>query len=423
MEEVKKSTFQKWFTFAVLVLGAGTIFKLSSLKDAFYVPMQEYMGLNNAQIGLALSVYGMVQLIGNFFSIYLADRFSKRKMIAIGLVGVGLTGLYLSTFPGYGGILAAWGVLSLFGEVIYWPVLLKAVRLLGTKEEQGRLFGFLETGRGVVDTIVAFSALGIFVLLGKNAAGLRGAILFFALLVAGIGVISFFLVEDDPVSKEVAEGKVSKNKEAFEGMMEAVRSPKIWMVSLMIFTVYTVYCGLTYFIPFLKDVYGMPVALVGAYGIINQYGLKMVGGPVGGLLSDKKFHSSIRYTRVACIIAAVYMVVFLFLPHEQLNIYLGACMTLGFGAIIFTMRAVFFANVDEIDVPRNISGAAMSIACVFGYSPQMFAFYIYGSILDKNPGLAGYKKVFLIMVGFALAGAVVSTILNRMVLRDRKQVA
>ena len=26
----------------------------------------------------------------------------------------------------------------------YWPVLLKTVRLLGTKEEQGRMFGFLE---------------------------------------------------------------------------------------------------------------------------------------------------------------------------------------------------------------------------------------------------------------------------------------
>ena len=31
----------RWFTYCVLVLGGGTIFKLSSLKDAFYVPMQE----------------------------------------------------------------------------------------------------------------------------------------------------------------------------------------------------------------------------------------------------------------------------------------------------------------------------------------------------------------------------------------------
>ena len=42
-------------------------------------------------------------------------------------------------------------LLSLFGEVVYWPVLLKAIRLLGDSTQQGRLFGFLEAGRGVVD--------------------------------------------------------------------------------------------------------------------------------------------------------------------------------------------------------------------------------------------------------------------------------
>nr|WP_224384151.1 hypothetical protein [Campylobacter coli] len=51
------------------MIGGGTVFKLSSLKDAFYVPMQEFMNLSNTQIGLALSVYGIVQTVGNFASI------------------------------------------------------------------------------------------------------------------------------------------------------------------------------------------------------------------------------------------------------------------------------------------------------------------------------------------------------------------
>lgn len=75
----KNSNFKKWFTFVVLVISGGTIFKLSSLKDAFYVPMQEFMGLSHTQIGAALSVYGLVQTIGNFASIYISDRFSKEK--------------------------------------------------------------------------------------------------------------------------------------------------------------------------------------------------------------------------------------------------------------------------------------------------------------------------------------------------------
>lgn len=52
------------------------------------------------------------------------------------------------------------------------------------------------------------------------------------------------------------------------------------------------------------------------------------------------------------------------MPHEKLNIYFGMSLTLGFAALVFTMRATFFAPVDEIEVPREISGAAMSIACI-----------------------------------------------------------
>lgn len=413
----QKFNVKKWFTFVILVLGAGTIFKLSSLKDAFYVPMQEFMGLTHTQIGAALSVYGLVQTIGNFASIYIADRFSKRKLISISLVCIGIVGVYISTFPNYYGILLAWGLLSFFGEVVYWPVLLKSVRLLGDENEQGRLFGFLEAGRGVVDTAVAFSALGVFAFLGKGSLALRGAILFYSAVIASAGIISYFLVEDDRVDS--TQQNVSKNKLAWEGVITAIKMPEIWVVSLTIASIYSVYCGLTYFIPFLKDIYGIPVTLIGAYGIINQYGLKMVGGPIGGMLVDKKFKSATKFLRVALIIAIFAMIGFIFLPHESMNVYLGMAATLGFGAIIFSMRAVFFAPIDEIRVPRNISGAAMSIACILGYAPQMFAFALYGSILDKFSGIQGYRYVFIIMIIFCILGVGITTILLKMIKRKK----
>ncbi len=408
--------FKKIFTFIVLVIGGGTVFKLSSLKDAFYIPMQEFMGLSHTQIGMALSVYGIVQTIGNFASIYISDRFSKKILIPISLISIGGIGIYISTFPGYYGILISWGLLSLFGEVIYWPVLLKAIRLLGDSSEQGRLFGFLEAGRGIVDTIVAFSALGLFSLLGQGGLAFRGAILFFSGTVALVGFISYFLLENDKIVDTDEKGiKIGKNKVAWEGVKKALKTKEIWAVSFTIFSIYSVYCGLTYFIPFLREIYGMPVALVGAYGIINQYGLKMVGGPLGGILVDKKFKSPTRFLRVALGVSAIAMTIFILLPHETLNTYVGMALTLGFGTIIFSMRAVFFAPIDEIKVPKEISGAAMSIACILGYAPQMFAFTLYGSMLDRYPGILGFRIVFCFMIGFSLLGIVITTILLKMI--------
>ena len=104
-----------------------------------------------------------------------------------------------------------------------------------------------------------------------------------------------------------------------------------------------------------------------------------------------------------------------------MNVYVGMVCTLGFGAIIFSMRAVFFAPIDEIKVPRHISGAAMSIACIFGYSPQMFAFALYGNMLDRYPGMAGYRMVFMTMIGFAIVGVIITTILLGMIKKKKNQ--
>lgn len=412
----------KWFRFIVLILGGGTIFKLCSLKDAFYVPMQEHLHLSHTQIGFAMTVYAITQTIGYFFSTYISDRFSKKILIPFALFGVGITGIYFATLPSYFGILFIFALLAIFGEVIYWPVLLKAVRLLGKEDEQGRMFGFLEAGRGVVDTIVAFTALAIFAKIGGGANGLRAAIIFFSVVPIVIGIISYFLIEDDKIRDTDEHGnKVGKNKAALYGVKQAMAMPEIWVASFTVFSVYCVYCGLTYFIPFLKDIYGLPVTLVGAYGIINQYGLKMVGGPVGGFLADKKVKSSAKYIRGAFLVAIAAMSIFIFLPHESMNVYLGMVLTLGFGAIIFTMRAVFFAPMEEIKVPREISGAAMSIGSLVGYAPSMFAYTLYGSLLDKNPGIKGYTHVFMLMIGFSVMGFVISSILTRIIKKKKEE--
>lgn len=420
-EKVIHAAPNRWLVFAVLVFSGGIAFKLGSLKDAFYVPMQQFMGLSHTQIGLAMSVYGIVQTVGLIFGIYICDRFSKKYMISFSLIGIGIVGLYIATFPPFVGFLISYALMAILAEVTYWPVLLKTIRLIGTEKDQGRMFGFLEAGRGVIDTIIAFSALAIFTNMGADARGLRFGILFYAGMTIVAGVLCFILVPNSKVSDVNKNGeKVGKNAVAFEGMVEVLKSLDIWIVALNCFVVYCIYCGLTYFIPFLNNVYKMPVAFVGAYGIINQYCLKMVGGPVGGFLSDKVFKSAAKYIRFAFVVAAVCMGIFIILPHEHMNVYLGMACTLGFGAIIFTMRAVFFAPMEEIKVPENITGSAMSLGCLICYLPNSFAYLIYGNLLDRHPGIAGYKIVFSIMMGCAIVGFFVSSYLIRRIKKKQK---
>ena len=83
--------------------------------------------------------------------------------------------------------------------------------------------------------------------------------------------------------------------------------------------------------------------LIGVYGIINQYGLKMVGGPVGGLLSDKLFHSPTKYLRIGYLITAVVLIAFTWMPYQTFGIWTGILISLAISACVYSMRAVFFA--------------------------------------------------------------------------------
>ncbi|WP_139760712.1 MFS transporter, partial [Salmonella enterica] len=217
----------KWIKLCFLILGGGTIFKLSSMKDVFYVPMQADWGLTNTQIGFGFTVYAIIQTIGLFSSLYIADRFSKKILLPVGLIGVGLCGAYLTTLPPFTGYLIAFGAMAFFGEVVYWPVLLKAVRLLGTKEEQGRMFGFLEAGRGVVDVVIASGALFVFVQFGEGKAGMQAGLVYYTLVTILVGVITYFIVDgDDKVSTDNA---VDANRQVFMGIKRVIKSPNLWL--------------------------------------------------------------------------------------------------------------------------------------------------------------------------------------------------
>lgn len=416
-EQKRKGIEKKWISFGTLMLGAGTIYKLGFMKDAFYVPMQEFMGLSHTQIGGAVSIAGWISTFGFLAAILVVDRISKKIMIPASLIGICLCGLWLSTFPSYPVFLLIYCLLAICADMLYWPTMLKTVRLLGNEDEQGRMFGILEAGRGLMDTIVAFCALGIFSAFGSNEAGLRAAILFYAVVPGVIAIIAYFLLEPDEAPAEAAAPAESEEpkKKSNDTISRALKNKKIWLVSFNVFFVYSVYCGLTYFIPFLEEAYALPAVLVGVYGVINQYGLKMLGGPVGGFITDKVLHSATKYLQICFVIVAAILVVFACLPHKQLGIVIGMIITLTISAFVFSMRAVFFAPMDEVKVPRDITGSAMSIGSFLGYLPGAFMYAIYGAILDHFEGMSGYRIVFIVMavfavIGFFLSGYILNTI-------------
>lgn len=397
-----EKNIKKNIIFLILTMATGIVYKLPYIQDVFYVPIQKSFNLTHTQLGNILSISGFFSTFGFLGSIYFIDKISKKILIPSALIGVGITGIYLSTLPGYYALILIWIFFALFSDMLYWPILVKTVKSLGNDKEQGRLFGLFEAGRGLFDTIVVLIALTIFSLFGS----IKYVILFYSISSILMGIVSFFILENDEPIK--AESK-------FSFPIEVLKSREVWLISGNIFCAYAIYCGLTYMMPFLQNTYGVSIMIIGIYGMINQYGIKMLAGPLGGYIADKKFKSTSKYFRFCFISMIIICLVMIILADKSFGITIGFIFVVIFSMLVNSMKALLFAPMEEVGISKEISGSAISLASFIGYSPLVFCYSLYGNILDRFTGLIGYRIIFTLIIGFGLLGLIINRNLRNII--------
>lgn len=137
----------------LLILAGGAIYELPYLRYYYYDALQAALGLNHTQYGTLMTAYGVTAMICYFPGGWLADKFSCKKLMVFALLATSALGFYFATFPSYLISLLIhilWGITT---SLIFWAAMLKATRMAGGSEIQGKLFGILEGGRGLLPMI------------------------------------------------------------------------------------------------------------------------------------------------------------------------------------------------------------------------------------------------------------------------------
>ena len=93
---------------------------------------------------------------------WLADRIAPRFLIFFSLVATGALGLWYSTAPSMTGLMIIFGCWGLTTGLTFWASVLKRVKMIAHHSEQGRFFGILDGGRGLVEALLATVAPGLF---------------------------------------------------------------------------------------------------------------------------------------------------------------------------------------------------------------------------------------------------------------------
>ena len=192
----------KWLLLTLLCFAGAMVYTFPFLRYSYYDTMKEALGVTHTQMGLMQAVNGVAATFGYIPGGWLADRYSPRKLLATSLVVTGLSGFYFSTFPSYVGGLFLYGFWGVSTLIIFWAPFIKATRTLGPDEEQGRLFGFLEGGRGVFGFLVGMFTLFVFKEMGEGPRGLMWVINISAVVTIAAG-LAVWLMFEDPAQGEV----------------------------------------------------------------------------------------------------------------------------------------------------------------------------------------------------------------------------
>ena len=402
-----------------LVLGGEMVFSLPYHLPRYYRPtVLEVFGLSNADLGDAFVFYGVAAMICYFPGGILADHFSARKLMTVSLVSTAAGGLYLMTFPGFAGLSALyafWGVASVF---LFWGALIRATRTWGGKISQGRGFGLLDGGRGLV--AAAFASLGVMLLragLGYDAAladaatradALQTVVLQYTLATLATGIVAWLCIPDSPPA-ELEHGRNS-----WTAVRTVLRMRVVWLIATIVTCAYAGYKGIDYYSGYAYDVLGMNEADAAGFTANASY-IRLVAALGGGLLGDRIGIARMIWISFGALAACWLILDLLDAGPEVLAIVYAHLVITYFG--VYALRGLYFALLEETQVPHTVTGAAVGVISLIGYTPDIFIGPIAGRLLDNYPGVAGYQYFYLLLAGVSVVGLVTAATISRGVSR------
>ena len=155
-----QSAYARVIAIASLIIAAEAIFALPYHVARFFRPtLLLALDLDNTQLGLVQSAYGVVAMLSYFPGGPLADRFSARKLLTASLVTTAAGGFYFASLPAFDGLWVLFGFWGLTTILLFWAALIRATREWGEPTRQGQAYGLLDAGRGLLAAAMASACL------------------------------------------------------------------------------------------------------------------------------------------------------------------------------------------------------------------------------------------------------------------------
>ena len=388
----------------ILTTAGSLIYGLPYFRSYYYDAYLEVYHLTNTQMGTFGSIFGVLGAISYLFGGIVADMISPRMIMSVSLILTGAAGLLHLTNPSYGILVLIyliWGFTSLFA---FWPALLKGLRGLAAENEQSKAFGFMEGGRGIINALHLAITLAVFNFFSKtagNLAGLNGVITFYSIVVILLGILTFLLMKNDKEQTKKGE------KLSFRQVIDVLKMPAVWILSLILCCTYTMNISMFYFTPYATASFGITATAAAVVTMMAQY-IRPISSIGGGILADRLGRSKMMF--IGFIFIGISTAVLVLFKNVSIPLFIGLCILIYLA--MYLNYGVVFSMMEEGGVPAHVAGTAIGVVCTLGYLPEVICPVLAGHVLDTYTEL-GYKYYFMGVAVVMFIGIIALILWNR----------
>lgn len=399
------TSLHKWALVVLISMGSSIIYAPMYLKNVFYDPLMQALGCTNADLGLMVSAYGIAAMICYLPSGIVADKFRMRTLATVGFLATAvLVGIY-AMLPSVEICLVLFVAMGITSILVWWGTRFKVIRLCCEEDEYASKIGISYSIYGVTGLVIGLINAGIIAAI-SGSAGVQAMLIFLGVVIAVLGVVSFFIIPD-------FKGEINKDAKLFsvKEAIQAIKHPGVIWACVAYFACYAVYQGATYTTPYLTQCFNADGNLVNIVGLIRTYGIGLIAGPVVGWLATK-LKSPSKVILGAFILSIAVLLGFIVFPHDPGAAMVAAILVVVFGFTTYGAFSIGSSPLSEIKIPMRIFGTAAGVLSVVGFMPDVFIHTWYGGLIDAQ-GIDAYTSIFGFEIMFGVIGCICLVMLLR----------
>jgi sugar phosphate permease len=408
----RSANFRSYSQLALIVVAAGAIYPLLYLRQNFELSILEAFSITQTQLRSCSSMLGIIFMVTYIPSGWLADRFSSRKLLSFSLLATALLGLWFSTMPSYSSLLVIYGAWGVATGLTFWSAHIKLVAMLADKDQQGRFFGILDGGRGLVEALLATFAIALFAYILSQDAGatkmaLQQVIYLYVAVLLVVSPLVYWLLDDREEDTDISE---ESTKSVFiDDLKDVLSRREIWLCAICIVCGYQLFYATYSFSAYLQQNFSLTAVMVG-YITVAKLWMRPIGGIAAGFIGD--WLNPEKVLSILLVLASLSLAMMAFVPASSAAL-LMIVLVLLIGLLTYGVRGLYWATLGGCNVPNKIKGLAIGIISVIGYFPEVYLPLLSAPLIENYPGGLGYKIYYLIVATCGLLGAYAAYLLAR----------